>query len=166
MKLRGEERRGLGGTFALAYVSGVALYVLGRWVRVASAVGEQHHPAEYWTRVFHSASTYIVVIAFGYMLKGHVLPGLKAKRKMPSGIGLLGALTALIATAICILYAGENRWAPLLVQVHVVLGLVMPGMIFLHAAKRLGAKNEKRPKERSVAVRTAGSRLDGVALHG
>ena len=137
MKLRKRDKKILGGVFGLAYASGVALFVLNRWLRIPSDIGEQHHPSEQWVRISHAVSAYLVVTALGYMIKAHVLPGLKAGKRLKSGIGMLVVFGVLIVTALGILYSGESDWNGFMVKSHDWIGFLTPALIFFHAARRL-----------------------------
>ncbi len=134
MKLRAVEKRTLAGIWTVTYVTGATLFVLSRWVRVASIVGEQHHPLEYWVRVMHATLTYAVLLAIGYLINRHVVPGLrtKARRKAPTGLSILGLFAALAGSALVMLYAGEHDWRNYVTLAHAVLGLSSPVLIYLH----------------------------------
>jgi len=138
MKLRGQEKIVLGGLAALAYGTGAVLFVLGRYVRVATAVGEQHHPAEGWSRMLHSAVAYAAVVAFGYLLRGHVLPGLRSgkKQRMRSGLANVVLFGVLVLTALVTLYGGESEWTAFAALSHGLVGLALPGFIAVHALRK------------------------------
>jgi hypothetical protein len=137
MKLRKRDKKILGGVFGLAYVSGVVLFALNRWLRIPSDIGEQHHPSEQWVRISHAVFAYAVVTALGYMIKAHVLPGLKAGKRLKSGIGMLLVFGVLIVTALGILYSGESDWSGIMIQSHDWVGFLAPALILFHSWKRL-----------------------------
>lgn len=137
MTIRPRERSALSWIFVGAYASGAALFVLSRWIRVATAVGEQHSPWEATTRVLHSVSTYVLVAGLGYLVKSHILPGLRGGKRLPSGVGLLGVFAVLGASAIGILYAGEGPIRDLAILAHTIVGLAAPVVIATHVAGSL-----------------------------
>jgi hypothetical protein len=136
VKMEKKERHILSGVFACTYFSGLFLYIFSHWIRVLTPIGEQHHPSEQWVRVLHTGVTYLVVIAFGYMVKGHVIPGLRLKKKIPSGSGLVMVFVLLTVTALYILYSGESSLTSSVAQIHLVVGLATPVLIILHVIKR------------------------------
>ncbi len=134
MKIRKKEKHVLGWIALWTYFSGAALFIFSRYLRITSPVGEQHHPLEYWTRVFHTGLTYFVILGIGYMIKGHVLPSLKAKAKpkLFSGSGNLIILFVLTASALGTLYTSESLWG----AIHTYLGFLSPVVILFHAVKK------------------------------
>lgn len=142
MKLRKQDKRVLGAVFLLTYLSGTTLFILSRWIRVASTVGEQHHPMEQWVRISHTALTYAIILALGYMLRDHVLPGLRSKRRLRSGVLVLSVFLFLTATALGILYSGDSAWNQLMVQGHSWIGIALPLLLFLHISKRVADKKK------------------------
>ncbi len=147
MKIRRKDKRILGLIGATAYMTGFGLFLFSRFIRVASSVGEQRHPMEYGFRLSHTALTYLVVLGLGYLIKGHVVPGLKSKtrRRFISGLGVLSALGILIVTALALLYGGEGRTTEILNEVHTYLGLALPLGLVAHIYGHLRA--EKRRAE-------------------
>jgi hypothetical protein len=137
LKFKSSEKRVFGFVAVVAYLSGVILFYLSRRVRVYTAVGEQHHSWEHSVRWVHSGITYIVVLSMGYLLKGHILPALRSKKKgrFATGIFFLGTFFTLVGTALVTLYAGESEGAGTVTQIHAVLGLAAPVVLFLHVAK-------------------------------
>lgn len=132
MKWRAKEKRFLGGLGGLTYVSGATLFIFSHWVRVDSAVGEQHHPLEHWLRFGHSTLTYLLIFGTGYLLKAHVLPGLKSKTQLRSGVSILAAICLLWLSALAILYTGDGDWNSRVAWVHGLFGLLFPVMIVVH----------------------------------
>ena len=147
MKLKRGEKKSLGMVSSLLYLSGVGLWVLSRLVRVASPLGEQHHPLELWLRTAHGATSYLALLALGYLIKSHVLPGWAARRRVVSGVGMLTVLALLLLTALIILYGSENPLRDGAITVHWVAGLLTPAYVCLHAVNRIREGNERKEKE-------------------
>jgi hypothetical protein len=138
MKLRRREKKPLLMVGVITYITGASLFIFSKWVRVSSAIGEQHHLLEYWMRVFHSLTTYFVVIAFGYLVKGHILPSLRSKKRKRtlSGFGNTSLFLILIFTTIFILYGNEGLWTRSMSLTHSLVGLACPLFILFHSKKR------------------------------
>ncbi len=141
MKLRIQERWTLGTTAALGYLSGAVLFVLSRFIRIETPVGEQHLPAEHWLRIAHVTFGFGILLGIGYLLKGHILPGLRAHtpKRYRSGIVNLTLFGCLAATALMTLYAGESEWLSWAALAHSLLGLGLPLAILVHGLKRFRA---------------------------
>jgi uncharacterized membrane protein len=135
MKIRKREKRATGAVYLLAYISGTALFVLSHWVRVNTAVGPEHHPVEQWVRILHATATYFLVMALGFLLKGHVMPGLKGKRRIPSGLVVFALGLIMIGTALGVMYSGESEGPRLIAWIHSLLGLSTIGFILFHKKK-------------------------------
>ena len=148
MKLTRSEKKNLGGIFALVYLSGALLYVFTRLIRVSSSIGSQHHPLELPVRIAHAVVAYGILVGLGYMVRAHVMPGLKAQKRVPSGLGLLIVFVVLTITALGILYSGEGTWNTVMVQTHDWAGLLVPLVIFFHAyhARGLTRSSKIAPK--------------------
>ena len=134
MKMRRKEKRVFGGIGAFAYCSGIVLFILSHWIRVSTPIGEQHHPLENPARLLHSAMMYCVILSLGYLIKSHIIPGLKSKKKqrVKSGLTILFFFILLISTALGMLYIGESEWLSTIAWVHALVGLSVPLMICAH----------------------------------
>ena len=138
MKIPKNERRALIGIWIIAYLSGAGLFVLNQWIRVPSAIGELHHPMEHWSRLIHSGLSYATILSVGYLIKGHILPGIKStqKKRIYSGVGMLGLFTLLTVTALATLYGSESVSTHLASQIHSLIGVLSPCLLLLHGKNR------------------------------
>jgi hypothetical protein len=159
VKLKSKERRGLGAIAGAVYGSGALLFVLSSFVRVPTAIGEQRHPAEPGVRIVHAVCAYGAVVAFGYLLRGHVLPGLRSRerKRAASGLGAVALFAALVVSALFLLYGGESAWAAGIALTHGILGLACPALIVIHAWKRTRAARASAPGKIRPARRAARS---------
>lgn len=134
MKFNKAEKKVLLTLATTTYFSGLFLFILNQWIRVDSAIGKQHHPAEYWARIFHFIFTYGIVLVVGYLIKGHVIPGLKSKHKkrIRSGVLILILFFALVGTALGAMYAGDLERSTLVGLIHAMIGLSCPFVVLLH----------------------------------
>lgn len=133
MKWRKKEKRILGGIFGIAYATGVVLFLFSHWIRVATAVGEQHHPLEKNLRFFHSSLTYLLVFSVGYLWKAHILPGLRVRKRVSSGLVTLGTLGLLWISALGVLYLGDLDWNARIAWIHGIVGILLPTTVFFHS---------------------------------
>lgn len=75
--------------FGLAGGTGLA-YGLARWFgERMGEFGPEPHPWQGTLQHLHVLAVPLLVFALGWMVKGHAVPGLRAKRRRTSGLGLL-----------------------------------------------------------------------------
>lgn len=83
------ERLFFWSSLGLAGGTGIA-YGLARWFgERAGEFGPEPHPWQGTLQHLHVMGVPLLVFALGWMLKGHGMPGLKAKQRRISGLGLL-----------------------------------------------------------------------------
>jgi hypothetical protein len=144
MKLRKKEKTAVNWLLLPFYLSGVLLLVFSRWIRVESGIGELHHPTEQWVRVTHSVLSYAALLLLGYLVKAHVLPGLKARKRLRSGVSMLAVFGILGGTALGILYSGEGTLNTVMIQVHDWLGVATVALFLFHSAKIRSVRSKAR----------------------
>lgn len=128
MKLRRNEKWWLGVVAALTYGSGVLLWwVATRW-RCPGLFGEQHHPTEHTLRALHTSLSLTALLGLGYMIKGHILPGWRAKRSLVSGSTLCTMLAVVALSALALLYGSDDATLTAAQFAHtwVGIGAVLP----------------------------------------
>ena len=138
MRFKRTERRALGGLAILAYISGALLFVMSQFVRISTPVGEQHHSTEQAVRIAHAVLAYGLVLAFGYLVKSHILPGLRSreKRRVLSGFGITALFGVLLVSALVTLYGGDSTWVSAVSLLHGIVGMGCPGLILFHVWRR------------------------------
>jgi hypothetical protein len=138
MKMRSHEKRNLLYLFSAVYLTGLSLYLLVHFIRVSSPIGEQHHASEPWIRIVHATLTYGMVMAMGYVVKSHVIPGLRARSQngKKSGLTMLTWFSLMVISALGVLYSQEGNWRTFITQAHGILGLATPLLILLHLRSR------------------------------
>jgi hypothetical protein len=145
MKFKESEKKTIGAVGSFVYISGATLFILDHWVRVTTEVGTQHHPLEHWVRAVHSLLTYLAILSIGYLIKAHILPGLRAKPRInfKTGVIVLTAFSIMLVSALVILYGGEGEVQEFLTQVHAYLGLSIPLVILIHVYRKLKSPEKK-----------------------
>jgi hypothetical protein len=119
-------------SLAICFLSGVLWWIFENGVRVSGALGEEHHPAQIWFIRIHSTFAFILLINLGYLIKVHIEPGLKKKKKKRSGLSMVSIFTILILTALPILYATEGLLRSTSSFTHTYLGFALPLFLGLH----------------------------------
>ena len=136
MKLRKRTKRAFYVIFWTVFGTGAVDWIFDRWVRVQGPFGPEHHPLQPWLSRVHTASAYVILITFGYLLHSHVRPGLKGKYGKVSGIAMIGFLSILAASSLPILYASDGIIRDSSTAVHTYMGLSIPLLLGVHLFKR------------------------------
>lgn len=96
-------------TSAFLYLSGLAAWLLATRFQVDQGYGLEPSPLKTWALHSHSVAGFVFLILFGYLWHAHVEPGLKHKKKKPSGLAVLAVLAVLFATVPLLFYVtGES----------------------------------------------------------
>jgi len=132
LKLRKRTKRYFLLFFWAVVGTGTLDWIFDKWVRVQGAFGPEHHPLQPWISRAHTASAYLILISFGYLLHSHVRPGLKGKRKKVSGIAIVTFLSILAASSLPILYAADGMIRDTSTAVHTYMGLSIPLLLGIH----------------------------------
>ena len=156
IRLGSSHRAWLFGTFATAFVTGVAWWVLHRWFQVNGEFGPAPHPAEHWLIRLHGAAAMLSLVLLGTLLAQHVRRAWLAHRNRRSGTLLL-ALNALLAlTGYALYYSGGESLRAFASNAHLALGLALPVILILHIAfgrrTRAGLDEDLRPEPEDESV--------------
>ena len=138
MKLRKKEKRIFGFIGLVGILSGVVLYIFAQFIRVTTQIGEERHPAEHGLRIFHTLATYFLVLILGYLVKSHILPGLRSRkrRRRISGIFTVFLAGFLVLSSLVTLYGGDDSRAVLITKLHVYVGLSIPIILLFHMTQK------------------------------
>lgn len=138
--LSGRQRAILYGCCALLFLTGVAWLVAHTWMRTDGEFGETPHPLEHWSLQLHGAGAMLFLMALGSLVRGHMRIGWKTQRSRPSGVTMVAASVALVATGWCLYYVGNEAARTFISQLHWGLGLAGPVVIGVHVlGRRRGA---------------------------
>ena len=115
----------------ISWCSGIAFFILNRWVIVEGEFGPMKHPWQYKVLKFHGAAAFLMMISYGYLLATHIPVGLKQQRQKKCGLTLVVVQGFMIFSAYLLYYAGDqNReiigWA------HASVGFIFPFLLALH----------------------------------
>ena len=156
IRLGSTHRAWLFGTFATAFVTGLAWWGLHRWFQVNGEFGPAPHPAEHWLIRLHGAAAMLTLILLGSLLTQHMRRAWLARRNRRSGTLLL-ALNALLAlTGYALYYSGGESLRAFASNAHLVLGLALPALLILHIAfgrrTRAEIDDDLRPDDEDESV--------------
>lgn len=125
-------RKGLYGVLALSLCTGVAFYILSRWVEVEGEFGPQKHPWQFPLLKIHGASAFLMLMGIGAMFAQHVPAAWRTRRSRPLGIVIIAALSFMAISAWCLYYIANEQWRPLLGTVHASVGVSLPVLLAFH----------------------------------
>ncbi|MBI3885707.1 MAG: hypothetical protein HY302_08280 [Opitutae bacterium] len=134
VRLGPAHRAWLFGAFAMAFVTGVAWWVLHRWFQTAGEFGPAPLPAERWLIRLHGAAAMLTLLLLGSLLTLHVKRAWLARRNRRSGTLLLALNALLAATGYALYYAGGESLRAFASRAHLALGLGLPVLLALHIA--------------------------------
>ena len=155
MKIKGMTRPLFYLFFGLLFLTGTSWWAFEKWVRVQTALGEDHHPAQILLFRVHGFAAYLFLLLLGYLLHSHVRPGLlnKQKKSYKSGIGMILVIALLILTSSTDLFGPEGGVREFLVSAHRYLGLSFPLFLAMHLlAKKIGRKHERNRQAGAAAL--------------
>ncbi len=116
----------------LSWVSGVAFFVMNRWLTIEGEFGLEKHPAQATVLKLHAASAFLMMVSYGYLLATHVPAGYRSRRQRILGLGLVGAIGFLIVTAYGLYYVGGENFRSLIGYAHAAVGFVFPLLMAFH----------------------------------
>ena len=100
----------------------------------------------------HGAAAMGFLIIFGAILY-HIKPGWRQKRQRPSGLSLIVSCIVLILTGWGLYYLGNDDWRNWTSIIHCVLGLGLPGIVFIHV---LGVQRKEGNDHKKDLLQTKG----------
>ena len=102
------------------------LYLLGHEFHLNKAVLGSHT-----VLAWHGIAAMLATLALGSVLPFHLKAGLKAKRKLISGVSQIGCLSLLLITA-ALLYYGSEDIRDLAITTHWIVGLLFFSCFIFH----------------------------------
>ena len=110
------------------YLCATVLWISGAvWI----SLSESNPARPLWMRL-HGAAAMIFLVIFGTLLTQHVPAGWQQKSQRPSGLSIISACVILILTGWGLYYMADENVRNGLHWVHTSVGLILPGIIFLH----------------------------------
>jgi hypothetical protein len=101
-----------------------------------AGAGELPHPLEAWLMRWHGLSVPASLFAAGLVAAGHVQRGWQAGQQRASGLALVLAGAAVVATGYLLAYLAPERWRPSLGWGHALVGAVALAAGLVHWRRR------------------------------
>jgi len=121
--------------FALLLTSwstGIAFFILRRWVTVEGEFGPEQHPWQFAILRTHGGAAFLMMISYGFLLASHVPAGRRAQRMRRLGGGLVALQGFLILSAYLLYYAADDRFRVVIGYAHASTGFVFPFLLMAH----------------------------------
>lgn len=121
--------------FAILLVSwctGIAFFVLSKWVTVEGEFGPEKHPWQFPVLKVHGAAAFLMMITYGIMLGTHVPTSWKQKRQKRMGLALVIAQGFIIVTAYLLYYAAADTFRLAISYAHASTGFIFPFLLAWH----------------------------------
>ena len=120
---------------SLMFVSGTTWWWFENFVRVQTALGEDHHPFQNNFIRIHGSLAFFFLILLGYLIHSHLRPGLNQKRSRYSGFVVVAWVSVLVLTAIYQLYGPEGSVRDFLTGAHRWVGVMLPLILITHVIR-------------------------------
>ena len=131
MKLAGRFRVVFISSILALYLSGVNIWVLQKFFTQDNGMGPENPAATIWVLRFHAVVSIAFLMAFGYFIRVHIIPGLRGKDRKPGGMLNLGIISFLILTMPFLLYAIDEKFKYWVSFLHTYVGLafILPYLV-------------------------------------
>ncbi|MFT5622506.1 MAG: hypothetical protein ACI9FZ_000427 [Bacteroidia bacterium] len=126
----------------LSWCTGIAFYILSRWITIEGDFGPESHPIQYPLLKAHGASAFIMIITFGYLLASHIPAGWKSAKHRISGLSIVIAQVILIFTAYLLYYMSDEDLRGIVCIVHLGTGIAFPFLIAAHVVSGIRCKRQ------------------------
>jgi hypothetical protein len=125
--------------------------------------------ARLWTAAVHAFFAFALTCVFGAVAAIHVRARFRSKGNRATGLMLLSGFLALVLTALGIYYLGDRELSVWASVIHLVLGLLAPVTLGVHAVsvwRRLRRRERNNLSPQAVqgraTMRTASTSMRGV----
>ncbi|WP_411826413.1 hypothetical protein [Luteolibacter sp. AS25] len=116
----------------VSWCSGLAFFIMNRWITVEGDFGPEKHPWQFDILKIHGAAAFLMMIFYGYLLASHMPAGLKAKRERVLGLSLVAAQGVMILTAYLLYYSAGEKFREVVGYAHLIVGVTFPFLLLAH----------------------------------
>lgn len=116
----------------IAWLSGIAFFVLDQWFKVDGEFGLTNHPAQHLFLYIHGGISFILMIVYGYFIGTHVIPAFKYQQHRRLGYMVTSCIGFLSLTGY-LLYYLSNKWMRnVVIYSHIGIGFILPLVMVGH----------------------------------
>lgn len=132
VRLKNWFRRAIYMALIVSWCSGVLFYIMNNWITVEGEFGPEKHPWQFFVLATHGFSAFFLLMMIGSMFTNHIPMAWKTKRSRRLGITLTTVFSIQFLTAYMLYYSGLESLRVPLTYVHLINGLLIPVILFLH----------------------------------
>lgn len=125
-------RRLFYGVLATSWITGTTFFVLSRWMQVEGEFGPAKNPWQFPVLQIHGAAAFLMLMAIGALLTGHIPAGWRTSRSRRLGITLVSGVSFMAISAWVLYYAAGENLRPIIGNVHASVGFSLPLILGLH----------------------------------
>ncbi|GAA6152265.1 hypothetical protein [Pseudoteredinibacter isoporae] len=148
-------RRLMYSALAVSWVTGVAFFILSRFVTVEGEFGPEKHPWQFPALMVHGAAAFVVMMAYGAVLMNHVSATWRLKRLRGFGLTLVAVLLFQIISAYLLYYLSSDEIRGLFANAHALVGLSFPLILSIHI---ITGRRERAQMQAQLEARRAARR--------
>ena len=152
-----------GVTITLA-VTGVSWLVPHFFLASKGDFRAGHHPVEPWALRLHGAAAMGFLVGLGSVLPVHARRAWQVRRNVRTGVSMLAAIVALIATGYALYYASSEELRPWISTIHWCVGLALLPVLILHDRSGRNASVRQGPRSSKVNCPTRRRRTPVTSL--
>lgn len=134
----------------LLFGTGAAWFAIDRLKEVGPA-GETWQEASAWLLMLHGGGAMLFLLLLGALVALHVRIGWRLGNNRVSGSVMLTLNAVLVVTAFGLYYAGSETLRRWISDIHIAVGLGLPGLLALHAV--LGRRSVRASRRDEVMSR-------------
>lgn len=143
-------------TLMMSVISGSGFWLLRRFGMVEGDFGPESHALQYPLLQLHGFAAFIMLMCLGAIFASHVPKTWYTGRAKRTGITLSTAVMTSMLSAYALYYLVSQDWHELLGNIHAVVGLGLPLMLFVHVtyARKSRRSSGKRGKNSTKQMPT------------
>jgi hypothetical protein len=133
---------------ATSWITGLIFFILSKFVTIDGEFGTENHPWQFPALQVHGASSFLIMVVFGYFLAAHVKKNWGKKGQKPLlGIALISMPILSMITAYTLYYISSDVSRNVIGYIHSFIGLLLPFVLIAHIFEMKSiSKNKKSSK--------------------
>ena len=143
-------RRILYSLVLFSWCSGIAFFILSRYVLIEGEFGPEKHPWQFPLLKFHGAAAFMMILSLGAVITSHIPAGWRTGRHRIFGSVLLASIIFMVLTAWMLYYLSNETNRELIGNIHALVGVLLPVTVFWHVHQGIKAKRLRASAIRAV----------------
>ena len=137
---------------ATSWITGLTFFILNKFFIINGEFGIGYHPWQFPILKIHGASSFFIMVIFGYFLASHVKKNWYSKNKKPLlGIVLLSMPILSMITAYTLYYISSDTSRNIVGYIHFFIGFFLPFVLVAHIFQMKSiSKNKKNGRIKTI----------------